>query len=128
MSNANLQKQLSAIAQQFQIFECVPCAIALRLFLIAQNISGKQISLFTGSTEDPFCNIYHERLQQNISINGRHEAIAVLVDEQELIFDNIHPEGISRVDWINNFYCSAQDLGGNFQVTETEFQAGGIDG
>jgi hypothetical protein len=95
--------------------------IVLRQFLIDQNISGKQVSLFTGSTEDPFCNIYHERLRQNISINGRHEAIAVAIDRQELIFDNIHPEGISRVNWINNLYCVAQDLGGNFQITETEF-------
>jgi hypothetical protein len=121
MTKASLQSQVSAIARQFQIFECVPCAIALRQFLIDQNISGKQVSLFTGSTEDPFCNIYHERLRQNISINGRHEAIAVAIDGQELIFDNIHPEGISRVDWINNLYCPAQDLGGNFQITETEF-------
>ncbi|WP_242064998.1 papain fold toxin domain-containing protein [Nostoc sp. FACHB-133] len=29
----------------------------MRQFLIDQNISGKQVSLFTGSTEDPFCNI-----------------------------------------------------------------------
>ncbi|MBD2679884.1 MULTISPECIES: papain fold toxin domain-containing protein [Nostoc] len=120
MTNASLQNQLSAIASQFQVFECVPCAIVLRQFLIDRKISGKQISLFTGSTEDPFCNIYHERLQQNISINGRHEAIAVEIDGEELIFDNIHPEGIPRVDWINNLYCPAQDLGGNFQITETE--------
>ncbi|MBD2507293.1 hypothetical protein H6G91_08425 [Nostoc muscorum FACHB-395] len=121
MTKASLQSKLSAIASQFQVFQCVSCAIALRQFLINQNISGKQISLFTGSTEDPFCNIYHERLQQNISINGLHEAIAVDVDGQELIFDNIHPEGISRVDWINNLYCHALDLGGNFQITETDF-------
>jgi hypothetical protein len=124
MSNANLRRQLNAIAEKFPIFECVACAIALRKFLISQKIVGKQISLSTGTTEDPFCNIYHERLQQNISINGRHEAIAVEIDGQELIFDNIHPEGISRVDWINNFYCPAQDLGGNFQIIETEFSAG----
>ncbi|MBE9036694.1 papain fold toxin domain-containing protein [aff. Roholtiella sp. LEGE 12411] len=121
MTKASLHSQLSAIAEQFPIFECVPCAIALRQFLIDQNISGKQVSLFTGSTEDPFCNIYHERLQQNISINGRHEAIAVEIDGQEL-------KGISRVDWINNLYCPAQDLGGNFQITETEFSAREIDG
>ncbi|AHJ31460.1 hypothetical protein NSP_51720 [Nodularia spumigena CCY9414] len=24
-------------------------------------------------------------------------------------------------DWINNLYCPVQDLGGNFQITETEF-------
>ena len=84
-------------------------------------IPGREINLFTGSTEDPFCNIYHEVLQQNISINGRHYAIAVEIDGQELIFDNIHPEGISRVNWINNLYCVIQDLGGEFQITETEF-------
>lgn len=116
-----MRDKLSAIASSFKIFECVSCAISLRQFLIEQNISGKQISLFTGSKEDPFCNIYHERLQKNISINGRHEAIAVEIDGQELIFDNIHPEGIVRVEWINNLYCPAQDLGGNFQITETEF-------
>ncbi|WP_375510672.1 papain fold toxin domain-containing protein [uncultured Nostoc sp.] len=77
MTRASLHSQLSAIAAQFQIFECVPCAIVRRQFLIDQNISGKKISLFTGSTEAPFCNIYHERLRQNISINGRHEAITV---------------------------------------------------
>ncbi|MEH1787731.1 papain fold toxin domain-containing protein [Nostoc sp.] len=121
MTKASIHSQLSAIAAQFQIFECVPCAIALRQYIIDQNISGKQVSLFTGSAEDPFCNIYHEHLQQNISINGRHEAIAVEIDGQELIFDNIHPEGISRVNWINNLYCPAQDLGGNFQITETKF-------
>ncbi|MEH2241796.1 papain fold toxin domain-containing protein [Nostoc sp.] len=72
--------------------------------------------------------IYRERLRQNISINGRHEAIAVEIDGQKLIFDNIHPEGISRVDWINNLYCPAQDLGGNFQITKTDFSAREIDG
>ncbi|MEH2059750.1 MAG: papain fold toxin domain-containing protein [Nostoc sp.] len=54
--------------------------------------------------------------------------MSVEIDGQELIFDNIHPEGISRVSWINNLYCPAQDLGGNFQITETDFSARGTDG
>ncbi|MFM6104914.1 MAG: papain fold toxin domain-containing protein [Sphaerospermopsis kisseleviana] len=121
MTNNDIRSQLTDIAEQFHIFECTACADALRQFLIEEKIPGKEINLFTGSTEDPFCNIYHEILQQNISINGRHYAIAVEIDGQELIFDNIHPEGISRVNWINNFYCVIQDLGGEFQITETEF-------
>ncbi|MBD2568634.1 papain fold toxin domain-containing protein [Anabaena lutea] len=121
MTNNDIVRQLNDIAEQFHIFECVPCAIALRQFLINQKIPGREINLFTGSTEDPFCNIYHEVLQQNISINGRHYAIAIEINGQELIFDNIHPEGISRVNWINNLYCVIQDLGGEFQITETEF-------
>ena len=121
MTNNDIVRQLHDIAEQFHIFECVPCAMALRQCLINQKIPGREINLFTGSTEDPFCNIYHEVLQQNISINGRHYAIAIEINGQELIFDNIHPEGISRVNWINNLYCVIQDLGGEFQITETEF-------
>lgn len=64
---------------------------------MAQNISGKSIRLFTGITKEPFCNIYHDQLQENISTNGRHEAIAVEINGQELIFDNIHPNELSRV-------------------------------
>ncbi|MEH2307885.1 papain fold toxin domain-containing protein [Nostoc sp.] len=39
MTKASLQSQLSAIARQFQIFECVSCAIALRQFLINPLLS-----------------------------------------------------------------------------------------
>jgi Papain fold toxin 2 len=121
MQLRSLHPQITEIASRFQRFECVDCASAVQQFLSTQNIPGTQIFLFTGSTQKPFCNIYCDRLQQNISINGRHTAIAVDIDGQELIFDNIHPQGISRVNWINSFYCPIQDLGGNFQLTETEF-------
>ncbi len=121
MSSVSLRQQIAAIAHCFHRFECVDCAAAIRSFLVARSLSGRQISLFTGSTIEPFCNIYHDRLQQNISVNGKHEAIAIEIDGQELIFDNIHPEGILRVDWINSFYCPIQDLGGSFQITETQF-------
>ncbi|MBC7971078.1 MAG: hypothetical protein H7Z11_13330, partial [Verrucomicrobia bacterium] len=94
---------------------------AIQQFLSAQNISGKRIILSTGTTNEPFCNIYHDRLQQNISQNGRHEAIAVIINQRELIFDNIYPEGSSRADWINSFYSPVQDLGGEFGITEIVF-------
>jgi hypothetical protein len=42
-------------------------------------------------------------------------------DGQELIFDNIYPQGISRVEWIDGFYSPIQDLGQDFQITETVF-------
>ncbi|MGF1524673.1 MAG: papain fold toxin domain-containing protein [Leptolyngbyaceae cyanobacterium] len=117
----NLRAQLSKIALQFQIFECLSCAAALKQFLIRQGISGKHIKLSIGSMEDPFCNIYHEGLQRNISINGRHEAISTMIDVQEIVFDNIHPEGIRKTDWLESFYCPIQDIGGSFEIIETEF-------
>jgi hypothetical protein len=121
MNDSELRQQITAIASRFRLFECVECAVAIQRFLIKQNISGCSIQLFTGSTKEPFCHIYHERLQENISTNGRHEAIAVEINGQELIFDNIHPDGISRVDWMNNLYSPVQDLGATFKITETEF-------
>jgi hypothetical protein len=77
--------------QQKPIFECVECAASIRYFLVQQNLSGRQISLSTGTTERPFCHIYHDGLGRNISLNGRHEAIAVTIEGQELVFDNVHP-------------------------------------
>ncbi|MBW4518184.1 MAG: hypothetical protein KME16_00430 [Scytolyngbya sp. HA4215-MV1] len=121
MPLSSLHQQLTQIASRFQRFECVECADAIRQFLNTQGIPGKQILLFTGSTQKPFCNIYCDLLQQNISINGRHTAIVVNLNGQEWVFDNIHPQGISRVDWINSFYSPVLDLGGEFQMTETEF-------
>ncbi len=89
--DSGLRQQIASIASSFQIFEWVQCAEAIKRFLITQGICGQQIKLFTGSTEDPFCNIYHEILQQNISTNGQHEAIVLEIEGKELVFDNIHP-------------------------------------
>ena len=86
------------------------------------NRSGKHIKLFTGDTKKPFCNIYHEKLKQNISVNGRHEAISVMINNGEFIFDNVHPQGVfPAAEWIYNFHFPGQDIGLSFQITEESF-------
>ncbi|BAT51407.1 hypothetical protein NOS3756_03300 [Nostoc sp. NIES-3756] len=121
MDDSELRQQITEIASSFHLFEWVECANAIRQFLTTQNVPGKIIRLSTDSTKEPFCNIYHELLQENISANGRHEAIAVKIAGQELIFANIHPVGISKVNWMNNLYSPIQDIGIDFQISETEF-------
>ena len=121
MTHSQLRQQISEIAEAFPLFECIQCADTIQTFLTEKGIAGKRLQLFTGSNEESYCNIYHEMLQQNISTNGIHEAIAVEIAQEELIFDNIHPQGILREAWLNNLYCAAQDFGGEFQVTETDF-------
>lgn len=117
-----LHQQIKNIASQFKIFECAECAEAIKQFLIERNINGKHINLFTGITEDPFSNIYHEERRENISVNGRHEAIAVTINDGEFIFDNIHPQGVFlRRKWLENFYFPGKDMGMDFQITEIEF-------
>jgi hypothetical protein len=117
----SIERQITDIADNFPIFSCFDCGAAIKNFLVNQEIPGKQILLSTGSTQKPFCNIYCDRLGQNISINGKHTAIAVLINGQERIFDNIYPQGISRVEWINSFCSPIQDLGRDFQIDEIEF-------
>ena len=119
--DSSIRQEITAIAEDFPIFACFDCADAIRKFLSDRGIHGKQLLLFTGTTQKPFCNIYCDHLQQNISVNGKHTAIAVLMNEQEVIFDNIHPQGVSRVEWIKTFHSPIQDLGQDFQLTEAEF-------
>lgn len=116
-----LRQQIEDVASKFKLFECVICAKAIKQFLIEKDVSGKHIKLFTGSIEEPFCNIFHEALMKNISVNGRHEAIAVDINNGELIFDNLHPQGILRRDWLYNLYSPMNDMGEDFQITEVDF-------
>jgi hypothetical protein len=113
--------QIEAIASQFGIFDCIPCARAIREFLEEQGIPGKQIQLDTGS-QDPLCGrIYDDSVGELIATTGHHEGIAIEVDGQELLFDNIHPQGLRRAIWIQNLYSPCLDEGRFFQITEIEF-------
>lgn len=88
------RQQITQVASRFGLFECDTCALAIKEFLILKKIQGKQIKLYTGSAKGKYGNIYHDRLGRNIATNGRHEGIAVNIGGQEIVFDNIHHEGI----------------------------------
>ncbi|NCJ06949.1 hypothetical protein GS597_10595 [Synechococcales cyanobacterium C] len=120
-SNTELRQQIRQIASSFGMFECVSCANAIQSYLVARGIRGKQVRLHTGSARGKYGNIYHDGLQRNISTNGRHVAIALEVGGQEMMFDNIHPEGILRQVWTSSFHCLAVELGSHFEVDEIEF-------
>jgi|AGSF01.1.fsa_nt_gi hypothetical protein len=116
-----IYQQITTIASSFKLFECEPCAQAIQEFLINSGISGKLIKLYTGREQGKYGNIYHDKLQRNIATNGRHQGVAVELNGLELVFDNLHTQGISRQEWLNNFYCIAIDLGSGFEITEIEF-------
>ncbi|BAY73967.1 hypothetical protein NIES25_03750 [Nostoc linckia NIES-25] len=120
-SNDELSKEITQIANRFKLFECVDCAEAIKEFLTQRRVPGKHIKLYTGKAQGKYGNIYHDVLQRNIATNGRHEGILIKIKGQEIVFDNIHHEGIAREDWMANLYCLAMDLGGGFEVTEIEF-------
>jgi hypothetical protein len=120
-SNEEFRKQIANLASNFKIFECEECASAIKQFLIEKGIRGKHIKLYTGSEKEPYGNIYHEIIQKNIATNGRHQGIAIEIQGQELVFDNIEYQGVSRKIWMNNLYCVNKDFGGDFEVTELDF-------
>lgn len=117
----DLRKALEKIASQYDIFECESCADELEDFLVNNGRAGKRVCLFTGSTAKYLCNIWHEGRKENISINGYHWAVLVLIEGQETIFDNIEPRGVLKTQWLEQFDSPALDAGFRFEVTESVF-------
>ena len=117
----NLKLDIQRIADQYPVFQCIACAAAIRSFLEQNGISGQLLRLSTGSTVWPYSNIYHIGRDELISQNNRHEAISVILDGEEIIFDNLHPTGISRQDWLANFDSPILDAGQSFLTDEIPF-------
>ena len=122
--SADQLQQLRKIASSFDNFYCVECAQALKNYLINQGIPGKRIKLYTGAGEDD-CNnfIYADNLPvEVISENGRHEGITIVINEEEVVLDNHHPDGVPRDVWMANLqFFGKIHLGQEFQVTEEAF-------
>ena len=57
-----------------------------------------------------------------ISVNGRHQGISVIIKGVEIVFDNLHPEGLPREIWIANLQFDTKvRLGREFEITEENF-------
>ncbi|MFM5898221.1 MAG: papain fold toxin domain-containing protein, partial [Dolichospermum sp.] len=94
---------IKEIISKYKNLECVECAQAIQDYLISQKIPGKRIKLYTGSAIGRNSYIYDETVSKNaISLNGRHQGIEIIIDEVEMIFDNHHPDGITKAQWLIN--------------------------
>ena len=91
--------------------------------MLSQDIRGKRIKLFTGTTIGRSSYIYDDSVPGDpISSNGRHEGIAIFINAVEIVFDNHHHDGITRSEWMNNLlFYGKLHYGEQFQVTEEEF-------
>lgn len=115
--------RLRAIASKYHNLECVECALAIKNYLIAEGINGKHIKLYTGSATGRNGYIYDDSVTGDaISVNGRHQGISVVINEIEMVFDNHHPGGIPKMQWMANlqFYDRIYDQQ-EFYVIEEEF-------
>lgn len=119
--NDETYQQIASIARSFGVFDCIPCARGIQQFVIEREIPGKQIKLDTGSQDPVFGRIYDDSIGELIATTGHHEGIALEVDGEEFVFDNLHPEGIPRSAWMQNLYSPILEVGRKFEVTEVGF-------
>lgn len=121
-NSAEIRQEVTKIASRYGVFQCVECSQAIKEFLIARNVSGKQIKLDLRRQDLPWSVIYDLRREQQIATNGYHEGIVIVIDGQEIVFDNIDYSGVIREDWIQNLTSPTLELGmGSFLITEEEF-------
>lgn len=115
--------QIKAIIDRYENLECVECAQEIRDYLISQGIHGKRIKLYTGYGRGRNSGIYDDSVPGNaISENGRHEGIAIVINSIETIFDNYHPGGLKRDQWMTNLLFHGKIFNGlQFIVTEEDF-------
>ncbi|MCI0446993.1 hypothetical protein L0152_27790, partial [bacterium] len=93
--------------------QCEPCYKAIRRFLKKEGISGKIIKLYSGTSTIPDGFIIHvDNPNTAISRSGVHYGVAIVIDDQELIFDNLHPQGVSRETWKRNLTFHSKEFFG----------------
>ena len=120
-SNDPVFQEVVRIAIGFGIFDCIPCARAIKEFLVEQGVQGKQIKLDTGSQDPLYGRIYDDSVGELIATTGHHEGVVVEIEGEEIMVDNIHSEGIPRSVWMQNLYSPILEVGREFQVTEKMF-------
>lgn len=72
-------RQIKAIIDDFENFQCVETAQAIQEYLVSQNIEGKRLKIYTGTSMGWDANIYDDLLGYAISVNGRHEGVRLLL-------------------------------------------------
>jgi hypothetical protein len=115
-------QELQQIASNYSVFQCVKCADAIQGFLMSQGIPGKRIKLDLGFRDLPWSVIYDQKRNLQIATNGLHEGIIIVVDGEEIVFDNIDHAGVDKAQWLRNLTSPTIELGrGNFEITEQDF-------
>lgn len=115
--------QIKQIVDEYDNFYCIKCADALQSYLQSQKINGKRIKLYTGSMRKPNNYIYDDSIGGDaISENGRHQGIAIIINQVEIVFDNHHPLGVTKQEWLLNLqFYNKLFFNQEFQITEENF-------
>lgn len=111
-NNEEVYQQIAKIIQQFKVLECAECAEAIKQWLKANRINGIHLKISPLDKADFILSERWDGGRNTISQNGVHYGIEV----RGKIFDTLSTTGLSREDWIEDFYCAI----GQFTIEEIE--------
>ncbi|MBE9228898.1 hypothetical protein IQ264_26145 [Phormidium sp. LEGE 05292] len=111
-SDDEIFRQISYIIEQFKVLECAECAEAIKEWLKYNRINGTLIKISPLDKADFILSERWDGGRSTISQNGLHYGIEV----RGKVFDNLSLTGLSREEWIADFYCAI----GEFTIEEIE--------
>lgn len=112
LSDEEIYQQVANILGQFKLLECNECAEAIKKWLKANGINGIHLKISPLDKADFILSERWDGGRATISQNGIHYGIEV----RGKVFDNLSPIGVSREDWIADFYCGI----GEFIIQEVD--------
>ncbi|MCC5638052.1 hypothetical protein LC593_19880 [Nostoc sp. CHAB 5844] len=111
-------QDISDIVSNHPNYKCVECAAEIEAYLREKGIHGERIKLDAVKQVKEDNNIYDDSHPPKaapdyiISDNGHHEGIAIKINGEEKVFDNLRPDGVQRQQWMNNLTYHSKIFGG----------------
>ena len=99
-------QNIGQIIVNYRLLECTPCAIAIVQWLSDNGTQGQILRLRTKRPSELFIISQRHGMSESITENGIHYGVEVFGK----VFDNLSTEGLSRVEWINDFSCASGQL------------------
>jgi Papain fold toxin 2 len=100
-------QQIRAIARLYGLGECDRCADAIQQYLVERQLPGQRLLIKTRSPTGIAGHIYDDGTNQLIATNGYHEGISIQFQQENIVIDNLYPEGILRSQWVINLVATS---------------------
>jgi Papain fold toxin 2 len=88
-----------AAARGCPVLQCQECAENIRKALVAAGLHGQFVELRTPSIRPFIVCLSYDGGNNSITQNGTHIGVRV----GDLMFDNLHPDGMPYDDWVRDF-------------------------
>jgi hypothetical protein len=89
----------TAAAQGFSVLRCQECAENIRDALVAAAFRGQLVELRSPGIRPYIICLSYDGGRSTITRNNRHVGVRV----GDLVFDNLHPNGMPYDDWVRDF-------------------------